>query len=587
MNRQLTNSIETNKPLRRYLAVFRGEFTSIAVYSLVTNLLMLAPTLYMLQLYDRVLISRNELTLYAITLITCFLFLVMAFSEWMRSVIVIKAGVRFDQLLSSKVFTLGFTNALTSQHNQSSQAMQDLTSIRQFMTGNGLFAFFDLPWTLLYIAILFILNPMLGILAIVFCLIQFGLGIWNQRSSERPLEQMNVATRTNQRFLDSKVRNIETLHVMGMIPHLFQRWQAIQSRWNRLDSEAISIQTRNQLVNKFVRYTMQSLMLAAAALLAIKGQISIGAMIASNVLIARALQPFDIIVGTWKQFIQAQQSASRLDQLLATEQPQVATKNMATKDIANGRKASRDAGEIKGHIILKGLNVTLGNSDHRILKQINLHINPGQILTLMGPSGSGKTTLMRCLAGICSWQGEFMIDGIPAAGIPRQQWANALGYLPQDVELIEGSIADNIARFSEPSPTDVIAAAQAAGIHDSILRLPQGYDTRITESAAVLSGGQCQLLGLARAIYRQPALVLLDEPNSHLDEHGEVSLLATLLKLKQQGKTIVLVSHRSSILKITDQLLIMRNGEIAHYGPRDTVIAEMNHIRQLLAAQAA
>jgi ATP-binding cassette subfamily C exporter for protease/lipase len=579
------NSLAMHKPLRKYLALFKGDLMVVAMFSLATNVLMLAPTLYMLQLYDRVLISKNELTLYAITLITCFLFLVMAFCEWMRSVIVIKAGVRFDQLLSSKVFTLGFAHILGLENARASQkagltqktmaneAMQDLTYIRQFITGNGLFAFFDMPWTLLYIAVLFILHHMLGMLAIVFCMVQFGLGVWNQRSSESPLEQVNLAGRANQRFIDSKARNIETLHVMGMIPNLYKRWQLMQQRWNQLDGDAIRIQTRNQLINKFIRYTMQSLMLAAAALLAIQGKISIGAMIASNVLIARALQPFDVIVGTWKQFVMAQQSMTRLDQLLASEQPEVETKKVS---------------QIQGHITLKDLNVSLGNTDRPILKRINLEIHPGQILTVMGPSGSGKTTLARCLAGICPWQGgELLIDGVSASSIPHAQWAAALGYLPQDVELIEGSIADNIARFSDPSPADVIAAARSAGIHDSILRLPQGYDSRINESAAILSGGQRQLLGLARAIYRQPALLLLDEPNSHLDEHGEANLLTALLRLKQEGKAIVLVSHRSSILKITDQLLILQNGEVAHYGTRDAVVAELNHARQLLAAQAA
>ena len=560
-------------PLRRYLSLFRGELVSVAVFSLVTNLLMLAPTLYMLQLYDRVLISKNELTLYAITLITCLLFLVMAFSEWMRSIIVIKAGVRFDQLLSSKVFTLGLTSALSSQRRQSGEAMQDLTYIRQFMTGNGLFAFFDMPWTLLYIAVLFILNPMLGMIAIVFCLIQLGLGIWNQRSSEKPLQELGDASRANQRFLDSKVRNIETLHVMGMIPHLYQRWQGMQRRWNLLDRDAIGIQTRNQLINKFVRYTMQSLMLGAAALLAIQGKISIGAMIASNVLIARALQPFDIIVGTWKQFKQAQQSFARLNRLLATE----------TK-----AEHALEIDRIKGHITLKNLHVQLENSERPVLRNINLEIVPGQILTVMGASGSGKTTLVRCLAGICPWQaGEMLIDHVPVADIPHQQRADALGYLPQDIDLVEGTIADNIARFSAPDPVDVIAAAKSAGIHESILRLPQGYDSPITESSAVLSGGQRQLLGLARAIYRQPAVVLLDEPNSHLDEHGEASLLASLLSLKHLGKTIVLVSHRSSILKITDQLLILQDGAVLHYGPRDSVMAELNKERQQLNAAAA
>jgi len=562
--------------LRRYLVMFKNEFVSVAIFSLVTNILMLAPTLYMLQLYDRVFISKNELTLSAVTLITCFLFLVMAFSEWMRSIIVIKAGVRFDQLLGSRVFTLGFSSALASMRAKSSEAMQDLTYIRQFMTGNGLFAFFDMPWTLLYIAVLFILNPFLGIVAIVFCLIQFGLGIWNQRNSEQPLQRVSSATKNNQKFLDSKVRNIETLHVMGMIPHLFLRWQAIQREWNRLDMDAIGIQSRNQMINKFVRYTMQSLMLAAAALLAIHGKISIGAMIASNVLIARALQPFDVIVSTWKQFIQAQQSVTRLDELLALDQDEEL------------QPLSMETGEIRGHISLKGLNVTLANSEKAILSDINLEILPGQILSIMGPSGSGKTTLARCLAGICPWQsGEFLIDGLPATSIPHAQWAAALGYLPQDVELIEGSIADNIARFSDAVPADVIAAAQGVGIHEAVLRLPQGYDTKINDSVGALSGGQRQLLGFARAIYRQPALLLLDEPNSHLDEHGEASLLASLLSLKAQGKAIVLVSHRSSILKITDQLLIMDEGRVAHYGSRDSVLAEINKSRQQFTAQAA
>jgi len=578
MPSQPTSSLQqhSDKPsFARYLALFKREFLVIAVFSLISNLLMLAPTLYMLQLYDRVLISKNELTLYAVTLITCLLLAFMAFSEWMRSLIVIRAGVRFDQLLGSKIFRLGFAGALSSLRSRSGEAMQDLTNIRQFLTGNGLFAFFDMPWTLLYIAVLFILHPLLGALAIAFCLIQFGLGVWNQRSSERPLQQVAEAGQSNQRFLDSKVRNIETLHVMGMIPHLFRRWQVLQQRWHSLDSASLNVQTRNQLISKFVRYSMQSLMLAVAALLAIQGKISIGAMIASNVLIARAMQPFDVIVTTWKQCIQVQQAMRRLNVLLASEQPE--------PDDAVAFAESMSSNE-RCMIQLRGLNVNLGSDQRFVLKDIDLDIQPGQILTVMGHSGSGKTTLMRCLAGILQCQaGQMLINYMDATAIPRQQRAQSLGYLPQDIDLIEGSIADNIARFNKPDPERVIAAARAAGIHNSILRLSQGYNTKIAESG-VLSGGQRQLLGFARAIYGEPALLLLDEPNSHLDEHGEASLLACLRNLRQQGKTIVLVSHRSSILKITDQLLIMKGGEIAHYGPRDSVMAELQQARQQLAA---
>ncbi|MCB5187939.1 type I secretion system permease/ATPase [Methylobacillus caricis] len=567
--------MSARQSMRGYLPLFRSELLSVAIFSMVTNLMMLAPTLYLLQLYDRVMLSKNELTLYAITLITCFFFVVMAFSEWVRSMTAIKAGVKFDHLLTDRLFKLGFARNSQPTGPEASQAMQDLTFIRQFLTSNGLFAFFDMPWTLLYVAVLFILNPVLGMLAIALCAIQFGLALWNQRSSEKPLQDAGQARSTAMQFLDSKIRNIETLHVLGMLPHLRARWQALQNRWNQMDASAMQVQNRNQQINKFARYTMQSAMLGIAALLAVKGEISIGAMIASNVLIARALQPFDIIVSTWKQFIQARQSASKIDSLLATEQQPEPV--FGTSPI-----------EIKGRLALDNLSVTLEKTGKALLKNINLEIQPGQILGVMGPSGSGKTTLARCLVGVCPWQaGDFLVDGRPINQVPAQTYAKSIGYLPQDIALIEGTIAENIARFEQPDTAKVIQAAQAAGIHEGILRLPQGYDTRLDDANAVLSGGQRQLLGFARAIYQQPAVIVLDEPNSHLDEHGEASLLAALVLLKNQGKTIVVISHRSNILKITDTLLIMGNGEIVHHGPRDEVIAELNQARQKLASKAA
>ncbi len=561
--------------LNGYLALFKNELLSVGVFSMVTNLMMLAPTLYLLQLYDRVLLSKNELTLYAITLITCFFFLVMAFSEWMRSFAVIKAGIKFDQLLSSRLFKLGFSNPSSSGKANAGEAMQDLTFIRQFMTSNGLFAFFDIPWTVIYIAILFILDPMLGMLAITFCTIQAGLAVWNQRSSDRPLQDVNAARINSQHFLDSKVRNIETLHVLGMIPHLYTRWQTMQNRWNDLDSRAVQVQARNQHINKFVRYSMQSLMLCVAAWLAIRGQITIGAMIASTVLIARALQPFDVIVSTWRQFIQAKQSVERINLLLAAEQ------NPAPSITA-------EKTEVRGEISLRDINVFLEAPQKTLLKNISLDIRPGQILAVMGPSGSGKTTLARCLVGVCAWQaGELLVDGHAVEQIPSNLLAKSIGYLPQDIELIEGTIVENIARFNQPETLDVIEAARAAGIHEAILRLPSGYDTKINDSGSDLSGGQRQLIGLARAFYQKPSILVLDEPNSHLDEHGETSLLGAITSLRNQGKTIVIVSHRNSILKIADTLLIMKNGEIAHYGSRDEVAAELNQAREILASQAA
>lgn len=556
--------------LRQYLALFRSEFLLIGLLSLVTNLMMLAPTLYMLQLYDRVMQSRNELTLLAVTLITCFFLLMMALGEWLRAVTAIKAGVRFDRLLNERIFRLGFSAALASDRAKAGEALQDLTQMRQFLTSSGLFAFFDIPWTFIYIAVLFVLHQLLGLVAIAFCTVQFGIAVWNQRSSDRPLQEAGSAALAGQQFLDSKARNIETLHVMGMLPALYRRWQAMHQHWRVLDGEAQQIQMRNQSVNRFVRYSMQSLMLGAGAVLAVQGAISIGAMIASNVLIARALQPFDVIVNTWKQFIQARQSAGQLNQLLATESPTT---------------TPTEAGEIAGHIVLKQLGVRLGTSEKYALRNLALDIRPGQILTVMGASGSGKTTLARCLVGVCPWhEGELLIDGYPADRLPPGHFAAAIGYLPQEVALIEGSIAENIARFAEADSRQVIAAATAAGIHDSILRLPHGYDTRIEDANGVLSGGQRQLVGLARALYGEPAVLVLDEPNSHLDDQGEASLINALQMLRSRGKTIVLVSHRAGILRITDRLLILNRGEIAHYGPRDAVLATLNLERSAVRA---
>lgn len=566
--------------LTTYLALFRKELLSVGIFSLATNLMMLAPTLYLLQLYDRVLLSQNELTLYAITLITCFFFLVMAFSEWMRSMVVIKAGVRFDQLLSDRLFKLGFERSSRFDNSHGGKAganesMQDLTFIRQFLTSNGLFAFFDIPWTVIYIAILFILDPVLGLLAIAFCTIQAGLAVWNQRSSDKPLKDVNDARIVSQHFIESKIRNIETLHVLGMMPHLYSRWHAMQNRWNNLDSRAVKVQTRNQNINKFVRYSMQSLMLGAAAWLAIRGQITIGAMIASNVLIARALQPFDIVVSTWRQFVQAKQSVERINLLLASEQ------NPEPLIVA-------DKTEIRGEIRLKDIHVSLEGPRKTLLKNISLDISPGQILAVMGPSGSGKTTLARCLVGACRWQsGKLLIDGLVVDRISPALLAKSIGYLPQDTDLIEGTIVENIARFEQPKTLDVIEAARAAGIHESILRLPFGYDTRIDASGSDLSGGQRQLIGLARAFYQKPSILVLDEPNSHLDEHGEASLLSAITAMKNQGKAVIIISHRSNILKIADRLLIMKNGEVAHYGSRDEVIAALNQATEILPSQAA
>ena len=560
------------QPLMKYLAPLKMDILSIALLSLIANLLMLAPTIYMLQLYDRVMLSKNTLTLLSVTLLIGTFIVAMAFAEWLRSIITIKAGVKFDQSLNSTLFGIAFERLFTSQHKNTQEAMQDLTNIRQFMTSNGLFAFFDMPWTLIYVAVLFILSPSLGWLAIVFCLIQFSLAVWNQLSTDKPIKSALDTNLENQQFLSSKVRNLEALHVMGILPQLYKRWEQMQKQSNSINGDAIWVQNRNQHINKLTRYTMQSLMLAGAALLVIKGEISVGSMIASNVLIARALQPFDVVVSTWKQYSQTKASMRRLNAVLLAS----ATKLNALPVLPQNNLSAQH--KIQGEITFKNLNVSLNTTQKTVLRDLNASIQSGQILTIMGPSGSGKTTLARCLVGVIPVaHDELLIDDISIEQIDQQQLADALGYLPQDVELIEGTIAENIARFGLLDSAEIIAAAKMAGMHDVILRLPMGYDTKVDDSGLSLSGGQRQLIGLARAVYKSPSILVLDEPNAHLDEYGEAQLLNALLAFKSQGKTVIVISHRTNILKVTDQLLVMKNGEILHHGSKDVVLMQLNH----------
>jgi len=554
------------------LKPFKRELAIVAALSLITNLMALVPTIYMLQLYDRVMLSMNTLTLVAITLMVCFLLLMMALAEWLRSVVVIKSGVRFDQTYGKKIFSLAFSNMSANRSIQPGQALKDLTAVRQFMTGNGMFAFLDVPWSVLYIAVLFILNPVLGLTAIVFCAIQFALAVWNQRSSVQPLQAVMENQAKNERFLQNKIRNLDTAHVMGMRQALYARWFKLSCDSSSDEENAQHVQNRNQFVNKLLRYTMQSLMLAIAAVLTVRGEISVGSMIASNVLIGRALQPFDVIVGTWRQFIQAKAAATSLSELLATSAEP--SSYAATDDIA-------------GKISLQNVGIKLGDSAEPILQNINLYIKQGRILNIMGASGSGKTTLARALVGLLvPQQGELRIDDTLIQNINPSMLAASVGYLPQQVALLEGTIAENIARFGTLDTAQIIAACQAVGMHETILHMPQGYDTRLDENGLPLSGGQRQLIGLARAIYKAPSIIVLDEPNANLDEFGETYLLNALQQLKSQNKAIVVISHRSGLLKITDDLLILKNGEIAHYGPRDAGIAYLNQMQTLNLAGA-
>jgi ATP-binding cassette, subfamily C, bacterial exporter for protease/lipase len=544
--------------LSRQLWEFRREFLWVGIFSLIANVLMLTPTIYMLQVYGRVMKSGSELTLLMVTFFLIFFYAVMSFAEWLRSRLLVRAGVRLDEALNSLVFNASFEAYLNRTRHNVTEAFSDLTNIRQFLTANGMIAFFDTPWTPVYIAVIFMLSPFLGFLSIFFALIQLGVTWISNRMSVKEIQLAADAGNDSYRYVQSKLRNIEPIHAMGMAGNLRQRWFRLHDASLAKAEDSLDRQHRQQAFAKFVRYTMQSLTLGAGALMVIEGKMSAGSMIAANVLMSRALQPLDLVVATWKPFVQARTAFARLEKLLDD-----------FPERAPGARHQDPFGEIR----LEGLTATVEGRETPILDDLNVMFPSGKVTVVLGPSGSGKSTLARCIVGV--WpdlKGRVLIDGEPVESWDRMELGPHIGYLPQDVELFDGSIAENIARFAEVDSQKVIEAAKRTGIHEMILRFPRGYNTEIGEAGGMLSGGQRQRLGLARAMYGNPALLVLDEPNANLDDAGERSLLEAVKDLRKAGKTVILVTHRPSVLAAADLIVLMQNGKIVRCGARDEVL---------------
>ena len=547
--------------LTRTLWSLRSAFARVGVFSLVVNLLMLAPTIYMLQVYDRVLASRSELTLLALSLITLVLLAVLAASEAVRSRVLVRAGLRFDQRLSSRVFRASFAAVLGPPAAAPSRAFGDLIELRQFLTGQGIFALCDAPWSPLYIGVLFLLHPWLGVLAIGFVLIQAALAWLGHRRTVAPLAAASATQAEAMAYLQSKLRHSEVIESMGMLGNLRQRWaRRHQDHLARQDA-ALGLTGRVTAFSKFVRYAQQSLALGGGALLVIDGQLSPGAMIAANVLMTRALAPIDQLVSAWRGFVGARDAFVRLGTLLDAHPER---HRVAATAIPSGAVSVSDVvAQVPGRAA-------------PLLDGVSLSVPAGTVTVVLGPSGSGKSTLARVLVGLWPCQsGRMLLDGRPIDQWSRTELGPHIGYLPQDVELFEGSIAENIARFGAVDAVRVIEAARAAGLHETILRFPKGYDTPVGAEGGVLSGGQRQRIGLARALHGDPALVVLDEPNANLDDAGEAALLAAVRGCRERGRTVFLISHRPGIVEVADRLLILREGRVQLEGPRDAVIAAL------------
>ena len=564
-----TPEIFNRNELSRILWKFRYEFVVAGVFSMVANLLMLTPTIYMLQVYDRVMLSQNMGTLMAVSLITLFFFGVLTFAEWSRSKLLVSSGVRMDELLSKRLFHASYDAYLNPAVKNPSRAFNDLTEVRQFLTGNGIFAFFDAPWAPIYIAVLFMLHPWLGVMAIGFAAVQASLAWWGSNAS-KPAQA--VASKSQQdagSYLQSKFRNAEVIESMGMLSHLYRRWAEQNTRAMGHALNAQEVSGRVVAWSKFIRYTQQSLALGGGALLVIQGELSPGAMIAANVLMTRALAPIDLMVGTWPGFLSAKEAFVRLRDLLEAHPLRVKNELSIVP---------------KGDVVLKEVVASAPGRKEPILKGISALMPTGTVTVVLGASGSGKSTLARVLLGIWPHEkGDVLLDGEPILKWDRMGLGPHIGYLPQDIELFDGTIAENIARAGQVVSEKVIAAAEASGLHQMILRFPKGYDTPMGEAGSLLSGGQRQRIGLARALYGEPALVVLDEPNANLDDEGEAALVRAVQVMKSKGKTVVLISHRPGIVGVADRLLILHQGTVQASGPRDGVLAALQKQREEIA----
>ena len=565
-------SFFSRSELTRTLHLFKYEFLIVGLFSMVANLLMLAPTLYMLQIYDRVLVSRSELTLIFVSLITLFLFGVMAFSEWARSRLLVRIGVRLDAALGTRVFNASFEANLSRSGAAAQRSFQDLIELRQFVTGNGTLAFFDVPWMPVYLAVLFFLHPFLGWVALAFTLVQLALAWFGHRNTVAPADAASKAGQAANLFLQTKLRNTEVVESMGMLGGLQKRWAERHAHYMEQQGASQALSHRISAISKWVRYCQQSFALAAGALLVIDGQLTAGAMIAANVLMGRALAPIDQLVGTWRGFLSARNAFERLESLLEAH---------PERDAALTRVAPR------GALRLQQVVASAPGRKEPILKGVDLQADVGTVTVVLGPSGSGKSTLARVLMGI--WpdvRGEVLLDERPLSGWDRTELGPHVGYLPQDVEMFDGTIAENIARFSDVDSEKVIAAARSAGLHEMILRFPKGYDTPMGEAGGLLSGGQRQRVGLARALYGNPAVIVLDEPNANLDDAGEAALMQAVREFKTKGRTIFLITHRPGAIAVADQLVVLQDGRVQAQGPRDAVLAQLQAHRQQ-PAQAA
>jgi ATP-binding cassette subfamily C exporter for protease/lipase len=559
--------------LSQAVGALRPQLRRATLFGLIAALLVLAPSAYMLEVYDRVLNSRNNLTLLMLTLLVVWAYVVMELLEWARARLLHQASLVLERKLGDRVFDASFTANLRGQPGGTPQSLTDFRTLREALFSGPVLALMELPVSVVFIVIIFILHPALGVAALVGALVQVLVGWLNERATRATLMKANQSAIAAQRYADGTLRNAQVVEAMGMQRDIYARWIAKQREFLNLQAVASEKAGGYQAVTRLVQLILASGILGLAAWLILNDKLdgSGGTMIVASILGARVVAPLVNIITQWKTVVAAREAWARVQQLLT---------------VVPAPKPAMPLPPPRGQLQVESLVAGAPGGAAPILRGLNFAVKPGEVLAVVGPSASGKSSLGRLLVGL--WpanSGKVRLDGVDVFSWDKRELGPHIGYLPQDVELFEGTLAENIARFGEPDPASVEEAARAVGLHETILALPQGYDSPVGGDGAMLSGGQRQRVGLARAIYGKPVFVVLDEPNSSLDEQGDAALASAIRQLKSTGTTFVVMTHRTSVLAVADKMLVLRDGQMHAFGPRDEVLAALAKAAQSQQAQ--
>ncbi len=550
--------------MRKFLVRCRVYFAYAVLFSFFANILMLTLPIYMMQVFDRVISSRSVETLVMLSIMAMGGLFAHMLLELFRSRLLSGAGLALDGMAGPAVVAGVLNVGARPGSNQAVSSLRDVALVRSFLTGQAVFALFDAPWVPIYLGVIFMFHPTLGVIATLGAIALFGLAYINEKLTRTPLEEMQKETRRAGRYIDSGMRNAEVAGALGMIPSIIVRWKHLNDRVVDAQARADRLGGMLKGITRLIRLSLQILMLGVGAWLVISQHLSPGVMMAGTLILSRALSPIESAIQTWKSFVEARGGYARLNELLAPSKFEV--------------ESATPLPAPTGRVEVDRITFGIQGQDRMIIKSVSLSLMPGEHLGLIGPSAAGKSTLARLLTGV--WRpssGVVRLDGADVSKWPREQLGPHIGYVPQDVELFLGTVGENIARLRQDAPAgEIIEAAQRAHAHDMIVRLPKAYDTEVGEAGSELSAGQRQRVALARALFGRPRFIVLDEPNSNLDAEGEEALAQTLRDLKRDGATVITISHRPSLLAHVDKLLVLKDGQVEMFGPRAEVVARLN-----------